>query len=296
MRLWGFVAVTAGVLSLGLWLVLTALPRWNMRVASRIAPQLSSVSARAFSISRDHQRAGWRTLAHRITQVLPQAETFTANLRASGFAGNEDRARGVLVLSAALGGVLGAVLGVARGSTVIGVIAAAVFAGVAVFAVYAIAARAAKARKRRIEQALPGLLEMLGLSMSAGESIADALARYVRSVPGELSAEIANVTRKRELGVPLPQALSESADAIQVSSYTSFVAHVIAAIEQGNPLVQILVDAADDARGAQRRMLLEAGGQKEIAMLFPLVFLILPVTVLFAVWPGLSAMRIGFGP
>jgi tight adherence protein C len=32
--------------------------------------------------------------------------------------------------------------------------------------------------------------------------------------------------------------------------------------------------------------LLEAGGRKEIAMMVPVVFLVLPVTVLFALFPG----------
>jgi tight adherence protein C len=30
-----------------------------------------------------------------------------------------------------------------------------------------------------------------------------------------------------------------------------------------------------------------------VAMLVPLVFLILPVTVLFAVWPGLMVLQLG---
>ena len=33
---------------------------------------------------------------------------------------------------------------------------------------------------------------------------------------------------------------------------------------------------------------MEAGGKKEIAMMVPVVFLVLPVTVLFAVFPGIA--------
>ena len=36
-----------------------------------------------------------------------------------------------------------------------------------------------------------------------------------------------------------------------------------------------------------KRELLEAGGRKEIAMLVPVVFLVMPITVLFALYPGL---------
>ncbi len=37
---------------------------------------------------------------------------------------------------------------------------------------------------------------------------------------------------------------------------------------------------------------MEAGGKKEIAMMVPVVFLVLPVTVLFAVYPGLVALEL----
>ena len=36
-----------------------------------------------------------------------------------------------------------------------------------------------------------------------------------------------------------------------------------------------------------------AFGRKEIAMLFPLVFLILPVTILFAIFPGDVVLEVG---
>ncbi len=50
---------------------------------------------------------------------------------------------------------------------------------------------------------------------------------------------------------------------------------------------------ARDVREAGRRALLEAGGRKEILMMVPVVFLVLPVTVVFAVFPSLATLRIG---
>jgi tight adherence protein C len=38
---------------------------------------------------------------------------------------------------------------------------------------------------------------------------------------------------------------------------------------------------------------MEAAGKREIAMMVPVVFLILPVTVLFAVYPGFAFLRLG---
>jgi tight adherence protein C len=47
---------------------------------------------------------------------------------------------------------------------------------------------------------------------------------------------------------------------------------------------------ADDARDARRRHLLELGGKKEVLMLVPVVFLIMPVVVVFALYPGLVTL------
>ncbi|MGY1709295.1 type II secretion system F family protein [Geodermatophilus sp. SYSU D00758] len=70
-----------------------------------------------------------------------------------------------------------------------------------------------------------------------------------------------------------------------------FVDGLLVALERGTPLAEVLRAQAADAREAGKRLLLEAGGRKEIAMMVPVVFLVLPVTVLFALcsirdyWP-----------
>ena len=43
-----------------------------------------------------------------------------------------------------------------------------------------------------------------------------------------------------------------------------------------------------------KRALMEAGGRKEIAMMIPVVFLVLPVTIVFALFPGLANLSLTF--
>ncbi len=45
-------------------------------------------------------------------------------------------------------------------------------------------------------------------------------------------------------------------------------------------------------REAGKRALLESGGKKEVAMMVPVVFFILPVTMLFALFPGFVSLRL----
>ena len=44
-------------------------------------------------------------------------------------------------------------------------------------------------------------------------------------------------------------------------------------------------------REAGRRELIETAARKEVLMMVPVVFLVLPVTVLFAFWPGVVGLR-----
>ena len=67
---------------------------------------------------------------------------------------------------------------------------------------------------------------------------------------------------------------------------------MVIAAERGTPLAEVLRAQAQDVREAGRRAVMEAGGRKEIAMMIPVVFLVLPVTVLFAVFPGFAFLRL----
>jgi tight adherence protein C len=93
--------------------------------------------------------------------------------------------------------------------------------------------------------------------------------------------------------VALPTALAQVADELRIPSLTRAVTHVVGALDRGSPLAEVLRVQAADARERARRDLLESAGRKEIGMMVPLVFLILPVTVAFAVWPGLFVLQTG---
>jgi len=64
------------------------------------------------------------------------------------------------------------------------------------------------------------------------------------------------------------------------------------ATERGTPLVDVLHAQAADVREAGRRELLETGARKEVLMMVPVVFLVLPVTVVFAFFPGVVGLQL----
>ena len=141
-------------------------------------------------------------------------------------------------------------------------------------------------REQRIMTEFPTIAELLALAVAAGEGPVGALERVTRLSSGELSGELGRALAEARAGVPLVVALQGIAARTNLAPLARFVDGVAIAVERGTPLADVLRAQAVDVREAGKRSLLEAGGRKEIAMMVPVVFLVLPVTVLFALFPG----------
>jgi tight adherence protein C len=136
----------------------------------------------------------------------------------------------------------------------------------------------------------PVVADLLALAVTAGEAPPDALARVCRLTRGELARELDGALARARSGVPLAVTLSELAERTTLEPFARFLQGLVVAIERGTPLAELLRAQAADIREIGKRALLEAGGRKEISMMVPVVFLILPVTVLFALYPGLLTL------
>ena len=155
-------------------------------------------------------------------------------------------------------------------------------------------ARQARSRLARMSSELPTVLEFLTLALAAGEGVLDALRRVARTGSGELAHELGRVVAEVNSGIPLADALTRSASELSLPVLTRTTDQLVGALERGTPLVEVLRAQAQDSRDDAKRALLEAAGRKEVTMLIPLVFLILPITILFAIWPGILVLQLGF--
>lgn len=198
-------------------------------------------------------------------------------------------------LAAAAGGAAMAIALALTGRANMGSIAVPILAAVTVVLLWEwlLSKRVAK-RSARIADELPVTLEFLALCLSAGESLRDALERISTVGSGEVARELRYGLLRTETGENLTVTLVGIARRLDVTSFTRAVDHLTAALERGAPLVQVLHAQADDARGIAKQRLMESAGRKEILMLLPLVFFILPLSILFAVYPGIYMLRSGF--
>ncbi|MGH8776463.1 MAG: type II secretion system F family protein [Jiangellaceae bacterium] len=146
---------------------------------------------------------------------------------------------------------------------------------------------AVRRREQRMLSEFPTIADLLALSVAAGEGPVGALERVSRVSTGELARELRRALADARTGSGLIQALDGVAERTTLTPLARFVDGVAVAVERGTPLADVLRAQAADVREARKRNLLEIGGRKEIAMMVPVIFLVLPVTILFALYPGL---------
>lgn len=305
-------AIPAGIgLGLGLWTLLALLPRLGApRLTRRVAHYLVDVSseARTEASRRPAEPASvvlafgapWAAQAGRVlARIFGGDDAVARRLRQAGSSVGVDLFRSRQLMAGVAGLTAGIAIAalVAHVSAASGLLLAAIVAFSAAAGLIApdqLLARAARVRQRRIATELPTVLEFLALALSAGEGILDALRRVSRAGNGELAREFGRVVAEVNAGTPLPDALSRCAATIGLPALTRTVDQLVGALERGTPLVGVFRSQAHDSRDDSKRQLIEAAGRKEVAMMVPLVFLILPVTIAFALFPGILVLQLGF--
>jgi tight adherence protein C len=148
------------------------------------------------------------------------------------------------------------------------------------------------ARERLILEEFPTVAELLALAVAAGESPVAALDRVVRRTQGALSAELGHVLAEVRTGTPITRAFDDLASRSGLAVVSRFAEGIAIAVERGTPLADVLHAQAGDVREAGRRALIESGARREVLMMVPVVFLVLPTVVIFAFWPGLVGLRL----
>ncbi len=303
-----FFGLTLGV---GLWSLVSVTPRMSRpRLRDRVAPYLLDISpeARAFMIKRsaDPLPVLGTLFAPVLTQMttllsslLGGAATTERRLRQSGSNATLQQFRSQQVVWTLIGLTLGTGTVfmnpvVKEAPAIVHVLVPLVLGLSAALMRDWLLQRAARARVARMSGELPTVLEFLTLSLSAGEGILDSLRRVSATSSGELSRELAGVIADVRTGVPLAPALQALSRRIELPPLTRCIDQIIGALERGSPLADVLRAQANDAREDAKRELLEAAGKKEVAMLVPVVFLILPLTVVFAIFPGIFVLQAGF--
>jgi tight adherence protein C len=295
--------LTAGI---GLVLALFGSPPLRpVRLADRIAPYLAETPAPSGLLGRQRRRESslrrllgpaFASSVRWLDRLVGGSESVRRRLGGLGSTGSVEEFRIEQVVCGALGLVGGALLLTAltalrSGPDPVLITGAALIGGVGgVLARDWWLSRQLARREAAMLAEFPVIADLLALAVVAGESPVDALHRVCRLTSGELTRDLRRALDDARTGTPISRALAGLAERSTLDPFARFVRGLVVAIDRGTPLAAVLRAQATDVRESAKRALLEAGGQKELQMMVPVVFLILPVTVLFALYPGLLTL------
>lgn len=309
-HLWAAVAGLA--CAVGLLLLIAGLPVMNRpQLAERVAPYVRSAAPGAAALAPAQVvgslaaaarifTPGLQAAADRLSSwgLAPSTETLVKRLRHAGLSTTPTEYRLQQLSWASAGAAAGVLitLGAAAAGRFSLLAAVLIIAGAAVLGAAVRDARLStriNRRRARMLAEFPTIAELLALAVSAGETAPGAFQRISRSCRGELAGELIELTRRTQAGMPFSRALRQLSTEIEAPAVSRFFDGVIVAVERGTPLAEVMRAQAADARELTKRELMETAGRKEVGMLAPVVFGILPLTILFAAFPGLALLQIG---
>lgn len=295
-----YAIVLGGVFAAGVALVATRVPRLAApSLSRRIAPYLRDIADPRGLTPLVGAPATVRAWRDRLVASLGGATGIERRLHQAGWttdaAGFRAQQLGAVVVAGLVGGGLTVAMALAGRTGPVAAALPLVTGALGAMLWDLRLSSAARRRKARIESELPTVLEFLALCLAAGEGLRDALARVGAIGTGDVTAELRRAVLESGTGSNLADALLDTARRLDVPTLSRAVEHLAAAIERGAPLAGVLLAQAGDAREDAKRALIEQAGRKEIGMLFPVVFLLLPLSVLFAVFPGVVMLRLGIG-
>ena len=136
--------------------------------------------------------------------------------------------------------------------------------------------------------ALPTFVESLALAVTAGAALPRALQLVSQRNTDVLAASL--TMTPIELGVD--RTLQSLRTSFPIPSVARLVDALTIALERGTPIADVLHAQAHDAREESRRLLLERAGRREVGMLIPVIFFVLPAVVVVALYPGFQELAL----
>jgi tight adherence protein C len=154
--------------------------------------------------------------------------------------------------------------------------------------------RRARKRLSDIDYALPGMIDLLVVTVEAGLGFSSALKVAAEKLQGPLGDELRLTMQEQRMGLATRDALKNMAERADTAGVRTFVRAIIQGEQLGVSIGQILRGLAVDMRKLRRAMAEERAQKAPVKMLFPLVFLIFPAMFILLLGPAMLDVMHGF--
>ena len=146
-------------------------------------------------------------------------------------------------------------------------------------------------KQSEINEELVSILQMISIMISSGESPMSAMRYVSKRSDGILPRLIRESLNKYEDGRSITQTLDFLATATGSTQVRRLTNSIQIAIHRGTPVLDVLNNQVLALNKQINFNLMKRSGKSEITLLIPVVFLILPVSISFAIWPSLYGLK-----
>jgi pilus assembly protein TadC len=133
--------------------------------------------------------------------------------------------------------------------------------------------------------------DLLAVALTAGQNPRASIDTISEFLPTDFKEGISKAIRENAFGKPLMIALSEMSDEKESRVLKPLIKQMETAIARGTPLAEVSRKFAEDQRLKFKNLLMKQAAAKEISMLFPVVFVVLPSVLAVAMYPALTVLQ-----
>lgn len=252
----------------------------EMPVSSRVNPVYARLSARygerlarlalRIDVRTSEERVGLRLVAAGMARTFSPTEFLAAK-----------------VVLAGAGAILGGLLGTLAHSAGKALLLGAFFALVGFVALDVVAAHRVRRRREQMRMDVPDVLDILAVSVEAGLSFDQALAKLAEHKQGALVEQFQLVLSELSIGENRSYALRRMADRVDIPELTAAVSALIQSEQLGSPLAKILRTQATEARNRRRVAAEERAMKAPVKMVVPIGLFIFPSVFIVIITPAL---------
>lgn len=144
----------------------------------------------------------------------------------------------------------------------------------------------AQKRQKEIDKNLPGIVDLLTVSVESGLGFDAALARVTSKTKGVLSEEFNIALHEIKMGKPRREALRDMVKRAKTDNLANFISAVLQADGLGVSMSQMLRIQSETMRIKRRQKAEEEAMKAPVKMIFPMVFFIFPCIFIVLLGPA----------
>jgi len=133
--------------------------------------------------------------------------------------------------------------------------------------------------------------DLFAVALTSGLNPRSSLEKITNFVSNNFAIALEKALKENSFGKPLFEALDEMTNEKSCKSLKPLMKQIFLALDRGTPLAEVTRTFASDQRIKLRNVITKKAAKKEIAMLMPIVFVVLPSVLAVAMYPALTVLQ-----